>query len=204
MLLTYSDITVQALPTGSQTHLQAGGQSWSSSPVYPEVQWESSLTTENQHLGNFDHKLPPSDCSQCQPKMQTCSLLRRKTRAWHGTAHLQHWGGWKENQEFSVMLTQHKLKTSLGYLCRCFRKGLWGGGWFEKNNLASHWLCRSSHCTFLKQFYFFKDLFILFMLVHCSCLQTHPNEISLKMVVSHHVVAGNWTQDLWKSSSQCA
>jgi hypothetical protein len=25
----------------------------------------------------------------------------------------------------------------------------------------------------------------------------------LQMVVSHHVVAGNWTQDLWKSS-QCS
>ena len=27
--------------------------------------------------------------------------------------------------------------------------------------------------------------------------------IPLQMVVSHHVVAGNWTQDLWKSS-QCS
>jgi hypothetical protein len=25
------------------------------------------------------------------------------------------------------------------------------------------------------------------------------HQISLQMVVSHHVVAGNWTQDLWKS-----
>jgi hypothetical protein len=27
-------------------------------------------------------------------------------------------------------------------------------------------------------------------------------QISLQMVVSHHVVAGNWTQNLWKRS-QC-
>jgi hypothetical protein len=27
-------------------------------------------------------------------------------------------------------------------------------------------------------------------------------QITLYMIVSHHVVAGNWTQDLWKSS-QC-
>lgn len=52
------------------THLQADAQSWSSSPVYPGGQWESSLTTEKQHLGNSGHKLPPSGCNQCQPKMQ--------------------------------------------------------------------------------------------------------------------------------------
>jgi hypothetical protein len=32
--------------------------------------------------------------------------------------------------------------------------------------------------------------------VHCHCLQTHQKR------ASNHVVAGNWTQDLWKSS-QC-
>jgi hypothetical protein len=35
--------------------------------------------------------------------------------------------------------------------------------------------------------------------------QTHQrgHETPLQMVVSHHVVAGNWTQDLWKSG-RCA
>jgi hypothetical protein len=38
-----------------------------------------------------------------------------------------------------------------------------------------------------------------------GCLQTYQitHMISLQMAVSHHVVAGNWTQDLWKSS-QCS
>jgi hypothetical protein len=53
-------------------------------------------------------------------------------------------------------------------------------------------------------FFFFKIyLFILCIWVHCRCRQAHTRRehcISLQMVVSHHVVAGNWTQDLWKSS----
>jgi hypothetical protein len=43
------------------------------------------------------------------------------------------------------------------------------------------------------------------MWVYC-CLQPHTrreNLIPLQMAVSHHVVAGIWTQDLWKSS-QCS
>jgi hypothetical protein len=48
-----------------------------------------------------------------------------------------------------------------------------------------------------------KDLYILCMWVHCSYLQTPEEGILLQMVVSHHVVAGNWTQDLWKSN-QCS
>jgi len=34
--------------------------------------------------------------------------------------------------------------------------------------------------------------------VHCSCLQTHQK--THQKVVSYHVVAGIWTQDLWKNS----
>jgi hypothetical protein len=40
---------------------------------------------------------------------------------------------------------------------------------------------------------------------HCSCLQTHTrrgHQIPLQMVVSHHVVAGNWTQDLSEEQSE--
>jgi hypothetical protein len=51
--------------------------------------------------------------------------------------------------------------------------------------------------------YFFLDLFlfILFIQVHCSFRRTRRgHQIPLQMVVSHHVIAGNWTQDLWKSS----
>jgi hypothetical protein len=44
---------------------------------------------------------------------------------------------------------------------------------------------------------------ILYVWGHCHCLQTHQKGASDSRVVSHHVVAGNWTQDLWKSS-QCS
>jgi len=58
---------------------------------------------------------------------------------------------------------------------------------------CSSWLVQSAF------FFFFLNIyFIYYIWVHCSCLQIH--QISLQMVVSHHVVAGNWTHDLWKSS----
>jgi hypothetical protein len=61
-------------------------------------------------------------------------------------------------------------------------------------------LCASDTLVFLSaDFFFFKDLFII-------CKYTvfrhtrRGHQISLRMVVSHHVVAGIWTLDLWKSS----
>jgi len=53
--------------------------------------------------------------------------------------------------------------------------------------------------------YFFKFfLFILYKYTVSVFSHTRRgNRIPLQMVVSHHVVAGNWTQDLWKSS-QCS
>jgi hypothetical protein len=53
-------------------------------------------------------------------------------------------------------------------------------------------------------FFFFKDLFIICK--HTVAVFRHSRrgcQISLQMAVSHHVVAGNWTQDLWESS-QCS
>ena len=53
---------------------------------------------------------------------------------------------------------------------------------------------------------FLKIYLFLFIWVHCSCLQTHSRRVHwvpLQIAVSHHVVAGNWTQDFWKSS-QCS
>jgi hypothetical protein len=56
-------------------------------------------------------------------------------------------------------------------------------------------------------FFFVNIIYLLlFIQVHHSHLQTHTrrgHQIPWKMVVSHHVVAGNWTQDPWKSS-QCS
>ena len=60
-------------------------------------------------------------------------------------------------------------------------------------------------------YYFSKDLFIylfiyfLFILYTVFCLHVwlqarRGYQISLQMVVSHYVVTGNCTQDLWKNS----
>jgi hypothetical protein len=53
-------------------------------------------------------------------------------------------------------------------------------------------------------FYFLKDLFIIICKYTIAVFRhtRRGHQISLQMVVSHHVVAGIWTQDLWKSS-QC-
>ena len=59
-------------------------------------------------------------------------------------------------------------------------------------------------CIYISASSFFKDLFIscvytvaVFRLTRKGC------RIPLQMVVSYHMVAGNSTQDLWKSS-QCS
>jgi hypothetical protein len=60
--------------------------------------------------------------------------------------------------------------------------------------------------SFGGSFFFFKWLlFILYMWVHWGVFRhtRRGHQIPLQMAVSHHVVAGNWTQDLWKSS-QCS
>jgi hypothetical protein len=46
-----------------------------------------------------------------------------------------------------------------------------------------------------------KDLLIVCMWVSCHSLQTwRGHRVLSQMAVSHRVVAGNWTQNLWKSS----
>jgi hypothetical protein len=51
---------------------------------------------------------------------------------------------------------------------------------------------------------FFKDLFIIHKYTVANFRHTRRgHQISLQVVVSHHMVAGIWTQDLWKSS-QCS
>ena len=49
---------------------------------------------------------------------------------------------------------------------------------------------------------FFKDLFIVTCEYTVAVVRhtRRGHQISLRMVVSHHVVAGIWTQDLWKSN----
>jgi len=54
---------------------------------------------------------------------------------------------------------------------------------------------------FLKRFIYciLSTLYTVAVFMHTR----RGHQIPLQMVVSHHVVAGNWTQDLWKSS-QCS
>jgi hypothetical protein len=42
----------------------------------------------------------------------------------------------------------------------------------------------------------------IYLFIYCHCLRhtRRRHQIPLQMVVSHHVGAGNWTQDLWMSS----
>ena len=51
-------------------------------------------------------------------------------------------------------------------------------------------------------FFFFKDLFIIISKYTVAVVRRtrRGHQISLQVVVSHHVVAGIWTQDLRKSS----
>ena len=59
-------------------------------------------------------------------------------------------------------------------------------------------------CCPLLLFFFFKDLFIICKYTVAIFRHTRRGcQISLRVVVSHHVVAGIWTQDLRKSS-QCS
>jgi hypothetical protein len=61
-----------------------------------------------------------------------------------------------------------------------------------------------NHCQLLNVFLFFFFLEIYLMYVSTLPLSSDTPEkkhqSSLQMVVNHHVVAENWTQDLWKSS----
>jgi hypothetical protein len=54
----------------------------------------------------------------------------------------------------------------------------------------------------LYTFFFFKDLFINICKYTVAVFRhsRRGSQISLRMVVSHHVVAGIWTLDLWESS----
>jgi hypothetical protein len=68
----------------------------------------------------------------------------------------------------------------------------------------------SAHHAFLRSQIPMDNVFFLrcIYLLYVSTLvvfrhSSRGHQISLRMVMSHHVVAGNWTQDLWKSS-QCS
>jgi len=57
--------------------------------------------------------------------------------------------------------------------------------------------------AFIKWFYFFLRIYLFIIYKYTVAVFRHTrrgHQIPLQMVVSHHVVAGNWTQDLWKGS----
>jgi hypothetical protein len=63
--------------------------------------------------------------------------------------------------------------------------------------------CPSNHRNHKEvQFFFFK-IYLFIISKYTVAVFRHTrrgNQILLQMVVSHHVVAGIWTKDLWKSS----
>ena len=85
------------------------------------------------------------------------------------------------------------------------REHVGNGSWFSEkpvNAFHSRGISPALVCNCF--FLFSKDLFIYFMYVSTLSLSSDTPEEGirspLQMVVSHSVVAGNWTQDLWKSS----
>jgi hypothetical protein len=67
-----------------------------------------------------------------------------------------------------------------------------------KNHYSSNKFCCGKKKT--EVLFSFKDLFIYFIYEYTTAVFRHTrrgHQIPLQMVVSHHVVAGNWTQDLW-------
>jgi hypothetical protein len=60
----------------------------------------------------------------------------------------------------------------------------------------------NSMSTFYFVFCIFKEIYFIYTSTPQLFPKT-PEEIPLQMVVSHYVVAGNWTQDLWESR-QCS
>jgi hypothetical protein len=86
------------------------------------------------------------------------------------------------------------------------------GDWTQIISIEAHTLpTERSHWSptyfFLSFFFFFKDLFIYLFII---CKYTvavlrysrRGHQISLWIVVSHHVVAGIWTRDLQESSQR--
>jgi hypothetical protein len=65
--------------------------------------------------------------------------------------------------------------------------------------------CRHAHLHIrILKFFFFNFIYLLYVYEYTVAVFRHTrrgHQIPLQMVVSHHVVAGNWTQDLWRAVS---
>ena len=74
----------------------------------------------------------------------------------------------------------------------------------KQNNRLDRW--RSQHVTPIYDCFIFLKIYLLFICKYTVAVFRHTRrgcQMSLRMVVSHHVVAEIWTPDLWKSS-QCS
>jgi hypothetical protein len=112
--------------------------------------------------------------------------------------------------QVSVLLSSFFTEPKPGLLCHYPAKERWRDFWPWSHHRLSCFPIPISHCVKgthvlipslgtrcgpLSCMWHQRFSFIVFCLLQC---------FSLQMVVSHHVVAGIWTQDLWKSSSQCS
>jgi hypothetical protein len=52
----------------------------------------------------------------------------------------------------------------------------------------------------LKNSKIFLKIYLFILYIYIALFRHTRRQTLLQMVVSHHVVAGNWTQELWKSS----
>jgi hypothetical protein len=87
--------------------------------------------------------------------------------------------------------------------------GQYMGTWDGTLADTCSYICSHMSLSFVSIDIVYLFRFICLFIMHTvfclhACLQARRgHQISLLMVVSHHVVAGNWTQDLWKSR-QCS
>ena len=98
--------------------------------------------------------------------------------------------------EFLVSVNIYKF--SVVFISLLFFWLHWGSNPRRGGPMLYHWAAHSpelpSHVNFL---------IYAFFLIYTVAVFRHirrGHQILLQMVVSHHVVARNWTQDLWKSS----
>jgi hypothetical protein len=73
---------------------------------------------------------------------------------------------------------------------------VWQWCYFMKKRTQFRVLTIAGHFFFLKIYLFIICKYTVAVFRHSR----RGSQISLRMVVSHHVVAGTWTRDLWKSS----
>jgi hypothetical protein len=109
----------------------------------------------------------------------------------------------------SPPMTTYLAQEQLPYKPAMYSTLAWIGSFhWQRNNLSqrSMFLNNINSSLILNfVFIFLKDLFIIIWKYTVAVLRhtRRGHQISLRMVVSLHVVAGIWTQDLWKCS-QCS